>query len=154
MSGVEVVANNVGMVEKLASVGAFESIGIPADPGAQEDLLGWAFQDNLADMRNKYESKVVLPQNDGDQVVIVGELRKADKRKTKTDKEFYVWEVRWDAANTFKFNVWSSAEECFDIPVGSVVMITGKWSEQWRNIGVSGSDQVRVIRRKVDRAAS
>jgi DNA polymerase-3 subunit alpha len=147
MSGVEVVANNVGMVEKLAAVGAFKSIGIEGDPGAQEELLDWQFEDNLADMRTKYERRVVLPDGDGSQVVIIGELRKSDKRKTKNGKEFCVWEVRWDAANTFKFNVWSSAEECFDIPIGSVVMASGKWSEQWRNIGISGSDQVRVLRR-------
>ncbi len=153
MSGVEVIANNIGMVEKLAEVGAFESLGIPADPGKQEELLDWSFQDNLAELRTKYEQRVVLPHGDQSEVVIIGELLKNDKRATKTGKDFHVWEVRWDAANTFKFNVWSSAEPCFTIPTGSVVQVTGKWSEQWRNIGVSDPDQVKVLKRSQSRAA-
>jgi DNA polymerase-3 subunit alpha len=153
MSGVEVVAGNVGMVEKLAAVGAFEGMGIKADPTIQEELLEWQFEDSLADVRNKYESKVVLPNGDGSQVVIIGELRENNKKTTKTGKEFHTWKVRWDAANTFTFNVWSSAEELFDIKAGSIVMVKGKWSEQWRNIGVSDSDQVKVIRRKMENAA-
>lgn len=140
--------NNSGVMKFLALAGAFRSIGVEPDPAQQEELLNWQFVDHVAPFRKKYAKKIINPEDARrGNVWLLGEITKAEKRKTKKGDDFMTWVIRHKPGVEFKVNLWSNAFDLFDLQKGSIVAVSGKWSSQYSNVAVNSSDNVRVFRR-------
>lgn len=144
---VEGAVRNKGMFQKLKDSGALESLGIPASEAKQEELLKWSFNDHMEKWRKKFESAVELPEFDGDEVVIVGEVYKVERRKTKNDKPYLNWKLRWSVTQSFDVRLWSETQEHWNYPKGSIVMVTGRWDQKWLNVSISDPDNIRLVKR-------
>lgn len=138
---------NLSVLNALKGSGALKSLGVEPSNESQEELLSWQFHDPLRPFRKKLEKKVKLPDGKRTNVVLAGELIKAEKRATKTGSHYYTWTIRWTPGETFRINVWDSASELFKLLPGSIVMIEGSWSSQYNNTAVGYADDVKVLKK-------
>ena len=58
-----------------------------------------------------------------------------------------LWTIRWEPGTDFRINIWQDASELWDLGAGSVVVIEGRWSAEFRNIAIGDSDDVKVLKR-------
>ena len=135
-------ASNVNTNLRMA--GAMECIGIKPDPSQQEELLSWQFYDPLADYRERLGSKLKMPKGDGGSCVLVGEIRGIEKRKTKNGNDFMKWRLRWMPGEEWAVTIWDSATSLWDLRVGSVVAVSGRWNQQYQNISIDSPEAVKV----------
>lgn len=139
--------NNKGVVTALAAAGALRSLGVEPEIEKQEELLSWQFTDKVKPFRQKYAKQIKMPSKKDGYVCFVGEITKVDTLKTKTNKSYQKWAVRCKPGVELKVSVWDSADELFGLQKGSIVMVSGKWSAEWSNVGVSDPEKVKVIKK-------
>lgn len=148
MSQVETVVKNKGIMEKLAKAGALDCLGYESTDEGAEELLQWNFTDMMRNFRRTYRDQVVLPEESIDgHVQLVGEIYKITKGKTKTDKNFLTWKIRWSPSDSFDIRLWSGTERHWNLPLGSVVMVAGEFEPKWLNISIGNPHQIRVVHR-------
>jgi len=140
-------ARNKGAIDALTAAGAFECFGVSCDKEQQETLLGWPFYDPMVKWRKKYRGEVFLPDDHGGECVIVGEIMKMDKGKTKNNKPYMTWKIRWSPAHTYDIRLWAETERLWKLKKGSVVMVSGEWEVRWHNLSIGNPRQVRVLKR-------
>lgn len=141
------VVRNKGTMNALANASALESIGIPGDESETERLLAWTFRDRMAKYRKKYKDRVRLPQRDGQEVILMGELFKATRGSTKTGKPYMTWKIRWSLTESFDVRLWSETMSLWKIPEGSIVIVQGEWESRWLNVSIGDPGRVRLVRR-------
>lgn len=137
-----------GLVTKLDAAGCFHGLpgGNERDMRSLEEVLYWQFDDVMAPLRTKYANKVHLPGRGNSRVRLIGELVEAHNKKTGTGRPYMTWRIRWTPSQIFTITIWEDADVLWDIPKGSIVMIEGKYSQEYRNVSVGDPDQVRVLR--------
>lgn len=137
---------NKKVMAALANSGALASLGIKPDHELQESLLSWQFHDPIKRFRKKLSKKVVLPGTGrGSHVVLAGHIVRSEKRETKTGKTYYSWLLRWKPGEEFRITLWDSASSLFKLRAGSVVILQGKWNDQFSNVSIGDPSDVRVI---------
>jgi DNA polymerase-3 subunit alpha len=139
--------NNAGVIKALAASGALRSLGVEPDIAMQEELLNWQFHDHVAPFRKKYEKKIRMPRTNNGRVLVVGEIIKTEKRKTKTGNEFTTWVLRLEPGTEIKVQIWEDAIELFGLQKGTIVKLEGRWNAQWSNVAVDDAEQVKTLRR-------
>lgn len=139
------VANKT-VVNNMTTVGALKCFGIPGDIKQMEELLGWSFHDRMAKVRQHYANDVILPEDQDEEVMIIGEVIQKISKTTQSKKPYQVWTVRWSPSQSFKCNLWSPTKELWSTPVGSIVKINGSYQAQWSNIGVASPKQIKVLK--------
>lgn len=149
---VAAAVRNQGAMKALAAVGALQSLGQPCDPAEQERLLSWTFRDPMRRWRKKLARRCLFPHEvdpteKEPQVAIAGIVYKVDVGKTKNDKQYLTWKIRWSPTESFDVRLWSESSKVWDTPIGSVVFVEGKWESKWLNLGVSTHRQVKVVHR-------
>lgn len=144
--------NNKGAAQTLADVSALESIGVKGDTQRTEELLNWVFKDRMAKYRKKFKKRIRLPEYDGQDVVIIGQIMSITKGRTKRGAQYATWKLRYSITDSFDVRLWSGTEQLWALPEGSIVMVFGKWEERWMNIGIGDPSRVRVIKREVANA--
>lgn len=142
---------NKGAMEKLEIAGALECVGGVTTMDAQSDICGWQFKDRMRRFRTEYANDLNLPTNEveEEEVTIIGEIVSIDRRKTKTDKDYVKWRLRFSPTEIYDVQLWSETARHWNLIEGSVVMISGKWQSRWMNISCGNPRQIRVIRRKI-----
>lgn len=139
--------NNSGTVGALAAAGALRSLGVEPEIEKQEELLRWQFVDPVAPFRKEHAKALKAPTTNNGKVVIVGQLTKAEKRKTKKGDDFMTWTVRQAPGEDYRVQLWSDCSDLFKLPTGSIVMVRGRWNATYSNIGIDDSDRVTILRR-------
>jgi len=139
---------NKAVLDALTEAGAFECFGIETTQQALEDRMEWQFHDQMEEFRKVYEKRMKRPRSDNGTVKLYGEIVKIERRKTRKDKrDFVVWTIRYAPGEEYTITLWEDACDLWDLKRGSIVRVVGRWSDQWKNVGVSSSDeQVRVIK--------
>lgn len=141
--------NNKGVVKALAAAGALRSLGVEPEVALQEELLRWQFTDPVKPYRKKYRKKIKYPKRDNSWAVLVGEITKTEKSKTKNGLDYMRWTIRCEPGIEYRITLWSEMEEYFKLGKGSIVLLQGKYSAQWSNIGISDPSDVRVLVKSV-----
>jgi hypothetical protein len=102
----------------------------------------------MAPYRRKYRNEVLLPQDAGPdgEVVLVGEIYEIRHGKTKNDKPYVTWKLRWSLTDSFDVRLWSETERYWDLKKGSVVMIEGEWESRWLNVSCGNPRKIKVIK--------
>jgi DNA polymerase-3 subunit alpha len=139
--------NNSGVVKALAAAGALRSLGVEPEIDKQEELLRWQFVDPVVSFRKKYAKELKAPTTHNGKVVIVGQLTKAEKRKTKKGDTFMTWTVRQAPGEDYRVQLWSDCSDLFKIPTGTIVMVKGRWNATYSNLGIDESERVTILRR-------
>lgn len=147
ISQVEEVVKNVGVMRILEEGGALRNIGMPGNIDRCEELLNWQFRDNMKKWRIKYRDEVSFPTSNGDWCILVGEIIKIDKGKTKNDKPFMTWTIRWGPNQSWNVRMWSEMQGHWSLQKGSIVQVAGEWQEQWRNVTVNSPQNIRLVKR-------
>lgn len=137
---------NKGTLEALREGKALETLGVPGDDAACEARLNWQFRDPMVKWRKRYGDRVQLPEYDGQYVTLVGQIFKTDMRKTKDDKPYCTWKIRWSTTESFDIRLWSECQELFDLKPGSIILVSGKWEQRWMNLSIGDPARVRVIK--------
>jgi DNA polymerase III subunit alpha len=143
----EAVRNKGTMKVVLQGVDMSE-LGVRHDIAASERLLGFTLRDTMAPYRRKYRNEVLLPQDAGPdgEVVLVGEIYEIRHGKTKNDKPYVTWKLRWSLTDSFDVRLWSETERYWDLKKGSVVMIEGEWESRWLNVSCGNPRKIKVIK--------
>jgi DNA polymerase-3 subunit alpha len=144
---VEAAVRNIGTMKILLQGSALESLGAKGDKARTEELLNWTFDDRMEPVRRKYRDQIDLPRRDEDRCTIVGEIVSATKGKTKTNKAYMTWKVRYSITQSFDIRLWSETEKYWSLGKGSIVMVQGTWEGRWQNISVGNPRMVKVIKR-------
>jgi DNA polymerase-3 subunit alpha len=147
LADVAAAANNKAVLDALKESGALERFDVKTTSAKQEARLNWQFEDHMAIFRKKYAKKVKLPNGVRTEVRIIGELTRAETRRTRNGDPFMTWTVRWQPGQEFKINLWQDAEDVWNLQKGSVVMVEGKWSQQWNNMAIGDPDDVRILKK-------
>lgn len=139
------VVNNSKSLQALKDAGALNTFGFKPDADKVETLLGWALIDRMRKVREKLQKNYDPPH------VIYGQIISSTKKMSggKKPSPYVSWVVRWSPTEQWAVRIWSSAENCFDIPVGAVVRVMGDYSEKYSSIGVNSSAQVKVVKGKL-----
>lgn len=137
--------NNKGIFEKLCLAGALRSLGVDPDTAQQEELLSWQFQDRMADFRKKYAKNIVLPDSGRVTCSIPGEIAKVEKKTTKDGRPYRIWVIRHAPGEEYKITLWEDTDDLWNLEPGSVVIVKGKWNQQWKNIAVGDSENVKIL---------
>lgn len=136
-----------GLVKKLDQAGCLDAIGgSERNLGDLEGIVYWQFDDIMVPYRQKYTEKVKLPGRGDGRVKLIGEVISHVTKKTKNGKHYMTWRIRWSPSEIFTINIWEDAESAWHTPVGSIVLIEGKYSAEYRNVSVGDVDQIRVLR--------
>lgn len=146
VSQVALACNNTKAMDVLTRGSALRCIGVEGEEGAPDELLSWNFTDHMKKWRKKYRSEVVLPEHDGDDCVIIGELIKADKRKTKKNTEYMTWQVRWSPTQTYTIRLWGGTERVWKCKPGSIVAVSGRYEQKWGNLSVGDPNRIEMIK--------
>jgi DNA polymerase III subunit alpha len=135
--------------EALQYSGALESLDILGDEKRMDEIHEWQFHDPMTKYRAKYADRVQLPnpELDGENVSIIGMINTAERRQSKNNKTYMTWRLDHSTTESYTIRLWSSSESCWSIPKGSVVIVTGRWDQEWGSVSVGQPSQVRVIRR-------
>lgn len=113
---------------------------------ALEEIVFWQFEDIMAPIRAKFAAKAKLPGRGDGRVRLFGELISHAKKKTKSGKEYMTWRIRWAPSQIFTVTIWEDAEAAWHTPLGSIVVVEGKYSQEYRNVSVGNHEQIRVLR--------
>lgn len=135
-------------IQILSAIGAMKKIGGPKGNVKQKELiLGWRFRDPMKKYRERWRKKIVLPAENNQTVMLVGEIVEIERRKTKNDDPFFVWTLRWSPATEFRITLFQDAEDVWYLKRGSIVKINGRWNTKFNNLAVSNSDeQVHILK--------
>lgn len=110
-----------------------------------EELLNWHFHDPMIKYRERFGHLVKLPASNGDDVILCGQIFKAQRGTTRNNKPYMTWKIRWSLTESWDIRLWSETQELWDLPVGAVVRIIGVWEARWLNVSVGDVSQVKVI---------
>lgn len=136
------------LVNELDAAGCLASVkgGSERNMRALEEMLFWQFEDVMAPLRVKYEKKVRLPGSGNSRVRLIGEIVDVANKKTKNNKPYMTWRIRWKPSQIFAITLWEDAQAVWDTPKGSIVYIEGSFNSEFRNVSVGDPDQVRILR--------
>ena len=139
-----------GVVQKLSLSGCLHSVkdGPERSMAHLEEVVAWQFEDVMAPLRVKYKDKVRLPGRGDGRVRLMGEIIDQKSKVTKNGKPYVTWRIRWTPSEIFTVTIWEDAESVWNTPKGSIIVVEGKWSSEFRNVAVWSPDQMRVLRYK------
>lgn len=148
---VEAAGANRAVMEALEASGALSGapFHIEANDAEMEERLGWQFNDRMGNFRKKWEAKYRPPGNTrtrSSRVVLIGEIIKTEKKKTKKNTTYMTWVIRWQPGEEFRINIWDSADELWELAKGSVVKVIGDWNDTFSNTAVGDADDVTIIK--------
>lgn len=140
-------ALDAGAIKVLEAIGAFKKIGGKKGKSKyREAILGWRFNDPMKAYREKWAGRVIMPTQNDQVVMLVGEIIEIERRKTKNDDPFVVWTIQWAPGKTFRITLWQDADDVWFLRRGSIVKVNGKWQMKFGNLAIGSSDQVHIIK--------
>lgn len=139
--------NHKTVMRALSESGAMECLGVKATNEQKESRIEWQFNDPMREFREKYGHKAKLPRTNNGQVRIYGQIVKVEKKSTKSGKPYMTWKIKYEPGVEFAITLWEDAMDLWDLKVGSIVRVSGRWNGTFRNVSVGDSDMVRVYRR-------
>lgn len=144
---VEAAVRNVGVMRALADVGAFECFGVDGSDERASELCGWQFTDLMEPIREEYADKLIMP---GEQATVrlIGMIERKFSGTAKNQNPYMTWHIRWDATNAWNIRLWHETSDLWDLEIGDVVQVDGKWEAAWENVSVGDPARVKPIRRK------
>jgi len=147
---VEAAVKNAGVMKVLAESGTMSRLGVEGDDAVRDELLRWQIKDEMLRYRMKYADYLNPPETayHPDDVTIIGQVvSKASGRTKAGDKQYQTWQINMSQTQTYRVRLWSETAKVWSIPVGSVVLVNGRFESKWDNISVASPSQVKVVSR-------
>lgn len=140
-------AKNEGVMKALLDAGAFACLGEPIDMSKAEKVLDWQFRDRMIRYRQRFENRVIHPNDKNGKVWVIGEITNIEKKKTRNGDYYLTWTIRWSPSTAYIVRLWSGTEDLWKLATGTIVSVRGDYERKWQNISISDEGQVKVIRR-------